>query len=188
MLFQKRMIPKTYWLTSGVGESDYSPLVAKDKAFIRAGIGNQNHVIVSSIPPVIEAKVKIDPEKGITAIQQPDGSFRTIPNSTIIHVVRALKVGKEGERISACIALCKVKLSIDGKTEPCLLAYENTGNSLEETVNGALQGVKELANNRNVEIDKEWGENGFKVVTATLTVSKAFGCAAAFVVLEPNLT
>ncbi|MHA1687105.1 MAG: pyruvoyl-dependent arginine decarboxylase [Candidatus Heimdallarchaeaceae archaeon] len=181
------VIPKRYWLTAGVGESNFSPLVAADKAFIQAGIGYQNHVLVSSIPPVKEVKVKIDSKLGLTSIVEQDGSSHLIVPSTILHVVRAMKIAQKGEKISACIALCKVNLTFQNKTYSCLLAYENTGHDLKETKEEALAGVKNLVQSRNVKIDVTWGENGFKVISSSLTVQKKFGCVASFVVFDPTV-
>jgi len=151
-----------------------------------AGIGFQNIVPVSSIPPVVEAKVEIDQNLGVTWIYIDKQRKKLIPPSTIIYVVQAINFGTEGSTISACIALAKITTKIyDESNIECLLAYEQTGEKEKETRNNAIEGLKALIKQKNGIVDYTWGENGFKTVCTTLEVKKKIGCVGAFVVFDP---
>ena len=176
--------PTRFWLTSGKGESNSSELEAVDFAFLDAGLGYQNHVAVSSIPPVEEIFPSIDKKKGVTYIPIDDES-RMLPVSEIIYVVRSIKNGKKGETIASCIALAKISFELDKGPKSCMLAYETNGTDLEKTRKEAVVGVRNMAEKRKAKIDKSWGDSGFKTITSNLEISKKFGCSISFVVFDP---
>jgi pyruvoyl-dependent arginine decarboxylase (PvlArgDC) len=176
--------PTRFWVTSGTGESDTSELDAIDKAYMNSGLGYQNHITVSSIPPVTEIFPVIDRVKGITHLEI-ENKHTMIPFSTNIHVVKSLSCGSKGEVLSTCIALAKIYVNIDEKEIPCLLAFESKGELLEETQSEALEGVKSMVRERNANIDSAWGSSGFKVINSSLKVTKKFGCSVSFVVFDP---
>ncbi len=81
-------IPTRFFVTSGRGINKTSELNAFDLALLKAGIGEQNLVSVSSILP-----------SGIKQIER-----RPIPMGAVTHCVLARHAGGEGEVISAGIA------------------------------------------------------------------------------------
>ncbi|MCG3216809.1 MAG: hypothetical protein KAS63_08815 [Candidatus Heimdallarchaeota archaeon] len=176
--------PTRFWLSTGVGESDVSELEAIDAAFINSGLGYQNHVIVSSIPPITEIFPKIDKENGVTHIQV-DNELKLLQFSSIIHVVRAMKNGRGGETIASSIALGKISVEIEGKLHECMLAYETIGSNLEEIEEDAIICLKNMVKKRNAQIDLSWGNSGIKIISSSLKVKKEYGCSISFVVFDP---
>ena len=176
--------PTRFWLTSGKGESNNSKLEAVDFAFLDAGLGYQNHVTVSSIPPVEEIFPSIDKKKGVTYIPINDES-RMLPVSSILYVVRSIRNGKKGETIASCIALVKILLELDVIPKSCMLAYETRGTDLETVRKEAIIGVRNMAEKRKTKLDLSWGDSGFKTITSNLEINKEFGCSASFVVFDP---
>ncbi len=176
--------PTRFWVTSGTGESDLSELDAIDKAFMNSGLGYQNHITVSSIPPVIEITPEIDREKGITFIEF-ENKRSMIPFSMNIHVVKSLSCGFTGDNLSTCIALAKISVNIDENEIPCILAFESKGDNLETTRLNAREGVKSMIRERKANIDYSWESAGLKVISSNLKVSKKFGCSVSFVVFDP---
>ncbi|MHA1668705.1 MAG: pyruvoyl-dependent arginine decarboxylase [Candidatus Heimdallarchaeaceae archaeon] len=179
-----RITPTRFWLTSGEGESDLSELLAIDAALLSAGIGYQNHIVVSSIPPSEEIVPKVDSEKGITTVPLQN-KWEMVPFSSLLHVVRSMKTGIKGETLASCIALVKIKTNDRESNEGCLLAYEISGSNLRKIEELALLGVKGMAEQRNATIDHSWGDNGFKKVSSSIKVKKNYGCSASFVVFDP---
>jgi len=178
------LTPTRFWLTAGIGESDNSKLEAIDLAFINSGLGYQNLVLVSSIPPINEISPKIDSSKGTTHILC-NNEWKLLPFSTVTHVVQALNTGETGENLASCIALVKIIVEINNAKEKCMLAYEEIGNELNQTEQRALQGVKSMIKHRQGVVDESWGESGFKLISSFLNVKKKFGCAVAFVAFDP---
>ena len=176
--------PTRFWLTSGIGESDTSKLDAIDKAFMNSGLGYQNHIAVSSIPPVVEIIPEIDRAKGITFIEVDDKCIM-IPFSTNIHVVKSLSKGSVGQKHATCIALAKVFVKIKGEQIPCMLAFESRGETLDKTETMAIEGVKSMVQERRAKIDSSWGLSGFKTISSFLEITKNFGCSVSFVVFDP---
>lgn len=82
------LVPKKFFVTSGRAVSKVSDLNAFDEALVRARIGEQNLVYVSSVLPV---GIKKAPK-------------RKLPMGAITHCVLAQQRGSEGETISAGIA------------------------------------------------------------------------------------
>ena len=175
--------PTRFWLTAGIGESDRSKLEAIDSAFYNSGLGYQNLVVVSSIPPVNETSPKIDSHKGTTHVLC-NNEWKLIPFSSVIHVVQAMNTGKTGEGLASCIALAKINVEINDVTEKCILAYEEIGSELNQTEQLAIQGVQTMIKQRQGVIDESWGESGFKLISSFLNVKKKFGCSVAFVVFD----
>ncbi len=81
-------VPKRFFVSSGKATSKVSELNAFDEALIKARIGEQNLVSVSSILP-----------EGIKKIRAVE-----LPRGAITHCVLAQQSGSEGEMISAGIA------------------------------------------------------------------------------------
>ncbi|MHA1199739.1 MAG: pyruvoyl-dependent arginine decarboxylase [Candidatus Heimdallarchaeaceae archaeon] len=177
-------IPTRYWITSGVGESDVSQLVAMDKAYMNCGIGYQNQVIVSSIPPVERINPQIQKDQGITFVQV-NNDLKMIPFSEIIYVVRAIKSGTKDEVLCSSISLTKITTIVEGEEHQCLLAYESTGTDLKNTELESLAGLIDMVQERNAVVDESWGNDGYETISSSLTVSKEYGCSVVFVVFDP---
>lgn len=175
--------PTKFWLTSGIGESDYSELEAVDCAFLDSGLGYQNHVTVSSIPPTEEIFPTIDKKQGVTYVPVED-ELRMLPVNEILYVVRSIRNGVKGETIASCISLAKVSLEINEVSNSCMLAYETSGIDLERVKNEAIVGVRNMAEKRKAKLDLTWGDSGFKTITSSLKVKKKYGCSASFVVFD----
>ena len=176
--------PTRYWITSGTGESELSDLDALDKAFMNAGLGYQNHIAVSSIPPVTEIFPDIDKENGITYVSF-ENKRSMIPFSMNIYVVKSLTFGKRNDFISTAIALAKIFTKINGEEIPCMLAFESKGETLDEAKAKALEGVKSMISERVAYIDSSWGNSGFKFASSSLVITKKYGCSVSFIVFDP---
>jgi pyruvoyl-dependent arginine decarboxylase (PvlArgDC) len=177
-------IPTRFWLTKGVGESDLSQLDAIDKAFMNSGIGYQNHVVVSSIPPLIEISPKINTKEG-TSLVPIDNEWKLLPISAILHVVKSIKLGVSGDSLASCIALAKICLEINNKEFQSILAYEASGVTIEAAENMAMDGVKAMVEERNGRLVDDWDHSGMKIICSSLVVKRNFGCSVAFVVFDP---
>ena len=180
---EKMSTPTRFWLTAGIGESDSSKLEAIDSAFHNSGLGYQNLVAVSSIPPINEISPKIDSHNGTTHVLC-NNEWKLLPFSSVIHVVQAINSGKEGDGLASCIALAKINVEINGIAKKCILAYEKTGNDLNQAEQLAIHGVSAMIKLRQGVIDESWGESGFKLISSFLSVKKKFGCSVAFVVFD----
>jgi pyruvoyl-dependent arginine decarboxylase (PvlArgDC) len=180
---EKMSSPTRFWLTTGIGESDRSELEAIDSAFYNSGLGYQNLVVVSSIPPVNEISPKIDSQNGTTHVLW-NNEWKLLPLSSVIHVVQAMNTGRTGEGLASCIALVKISVKINDVVEKCILAYEEIGSDLNQTEQLAIQGVKAMIKHRQGVIDESWGESGFKLISSFLNVKKKYGCSVAFVVFD----
>ncbi len=176
--------PTRYWVTTGVGESDVSMLTAIDKAYLDSGLGYQNHVSVSSIPPVNKINPRIDRDQGITFVPLND-EWKKIPFSEVIHVVRAQNIGSRGDNLNSCISLAKIDVVINGENHQSLLAYESTGDNLNDIEQESLAGLKAMIKEREAQIDETWGNTGYETISSSLTISKKYGCSVAFVVFDP---
>ncbi len=177
-------IPSRFWITKGTGESNVSDLSAIDESLMNAGIGYQNHVLVSSIPPSIEIQPKIIARHGLTRV--PVGvEWKLIPSSAILYVVRALKTGKRGDTVATCISLAKVEIKTSDANLECVLAYESNGSKIDEVENIALSGLKEMVERRHAILDENWGNSGYKTISSSLEITKKYGCSVSFVVMDP---
>lgn len=177
-------VPTRFWITSGIGESDVSELVAMDKAYMNCGLGYQNHVIVSSIPPVEQIHPEIHKDKGITFVQMKNGQ-KIVPFSEVIHVVRALKLGKKGDTLCSSISLARITSLVDGEELKCFLAYERTGNDHSKVESESIAGLTEMIQERQATVDESWGTNGYETFSSSLKVQKNYGCSVVFVVFDP---
>ncbi len=177
-------IPTRYWIAYGVGESDVSKLVAMDKAYMNCGLGYQNHVVVSSIPPVERINPQIHKDKGITFIPL-NGELKLLPFSEVIYVVRAMKTGIKGEVLCSSVSLTKVSTIVEGEEHQCMLAYESTGTDLNNTELESLAGLIDMVQERKAIVDETWGNDGYETFCSSLEVSKKFGCSVVFVVFDP---
>lgn len=185
MINKKSMtIPSRFWITKGIGESDVSELSAFDESLMNAGIGYQNHVLVSSIPPSIEIQPKIVAQQGLTIVPIGD-EWKLIPSSTILYVVRAMKTGKRGNNVATCISLAKVAINTTDANLECILAYEAKGSSLETVEKISLSGLKEMVKRRQAILDESWGKSGYKIISSSLEITKEYGCSVSFVVMDP---
>ena len=81
-------VPTRFFVASGKAVSKVSDLNAFDEALVRAGIGEQNLVYVSSVLPI-----------GIKKVPKVK-----LPMGAITHCVLAQQRGSEGETISAGVA------------------------------------------------------------------------------------
>lgn len=177
-------LPCRFWITKGIGESDVSELSAFDESLMNAGIGYQNHVIVSSIPPSIEIQPKIVVQHGLTQVHVGN-EWKLIPSSSILYVVRAMKTGKKGDNVATCISLAKVKINTNDAKLDCILAYEANGSNLEIVEKMALSGLKEMVERRQAILDENWGNSGYKIISSSLAITKEYGCSVSFVVMDP---
>ena len=177
-------IPTRYWVTSGIGESDVSQLVAMDKAFMDSGLGYQNHVVVSSVPPLERIYPQVRKDKGITFVPVDD-ILVMLPFSEVIYVVRAMKTGRKGETLCSSISLAKISSVIEGNMNQCFLAYESTGSDLRDTELESLAGLIEMVQERNAIVDESWGNDGYETISSSLKVDKKYGCSVVFVVFDP---
>ena len=178
------MLPTRFWLPTGTGQSENSELEASDSAFMDAGIGYQNHVNVSSIPPKEEIYPKVDSEKGITYVPI-NGEIKQLPFSSIIHVVRSMNKGNKGDKIACSIALAKIEADVDGIPQKCVLAFEAQSSSLSKAAEIAQMGVKEMIELRAGRVQEDWGKSGYKLISSSLQIEKQYGCVVAFVVFDP---
>ena len=177
-------IPSRFWITKGIGESDVSELSAFDESLMNAGIGYQNHILVSSIPPSIEIQPKIAVQHGLTYVPVGD-EWKLIPSSAILYVVRAMKTGKRGDNVATCISLAKVTINTNDVKLACILAYEAKGSNLDVVEKKASSGLKEMIERRQAILDESWGNSGYKVVSSSLEIKKEYGCSVSFVVMDP---
>ncbi|MHA1202124.1 MAG: pyruvoyl-dependent arginine decarboxylase [Candidatus Heimdallarchaeaceae archaeon] len=176
--------PSRFWITNGIGESDVSELSAFDESLMKAGIGYQNHVLVSSIPPSIEIQPKIVAQYGLTHVPVGD-EWKLIPSSSILYVVRAMKTGKRGDNIATCISLAKITIDTTTPYLECILAYEANGSSLKLVEAIALSGLNEMVKRRQAILDESWGNFGYKIISSSLEIKKEYGCSVSFVVMDP---
>lgn len=179
-----KFTPSRFWITTGYGESNISELNAIDSAFVDSGIGFQNHVVVSSIPPAEQIFPKIDSKRGTTYIPIGNQNYE-LPLSSIIHVVRSMKTGGKGDTIASCIALARVKIIENNISKFCIFAFESSGKEIKEVESKAIRGVHAMIEKRSVELDSSWENNGFKLISKTQKVQQEFGCVASFVVFDP---
>ena len=177
-------VPTRFWVTAGIGESDVSELVAMDKAYMECGLGYQNHVIVSSIPPINQIHPRILKDKGVTYVTV-DNQQQMIPFSSIIYVVRALNSGKEGETLCSSISLAKITSMVEGEEIQCMLAYECTGDNLKNTELESLAGLIDMVQERQATVDENWGTDGYATYSSSLEVKQRYGCSVVFVVFDP---
>lgn len=153
------MLPKKYFLTSGSGESETSPLNAFDLALAKAGIAHCNLVPVSSIIPVQAVEVK----------------NANIKPGSVTFVVMAEAKGKKGERISAGVACIKPKGAMHG------LVVESSGRcSRGELEDVLIEEIKEMCRTRHFEFNEP------KTLIEEFYVKMKYGSALAALVFVPQ--
>jgi arginine decarboxylase len=151
-------LPKHFFVTTGSATSKVSELNAFDQALLKAGIGEQNIISVSSTLP-----------KGIKRIPPPE-----ITRGAILFCVLSQEKGSEGETISAGIAY--------GFRDDDKGGYVAEGHikgdkkSLKEILKWKLD---EMAKLRDVEIKRAT----YKTVELTVPFDHYGSCIAALVYL-----
>jgi len=158
------LIPKSYFIVQGVGESDLSKINAFDNALNDAGIANYNWVCVSSILPFSaeEDKSKSLPKEG-----------------SILFCVMSRIDGVRGNQISAAIAVARV---IDEKKYKRFgLVVESTskeakGKNLELLLTNKIREMCRLRKTKIVEFKIEQSK--------LLKIKKKYGTALAVVVFN----
>jgi arginine decarboxylase len=127
------LVPSKFFVTHSSAVSKTSDLNAFDKALIKAGIGEQNLVSVSSVIPI--GAEKIEPCE--------------LPMGAVTHCVLAQMRGTEGETIAAGIAYARRK---DGKGGYVAEGHiHGSAESLREILSWKMD---EMAKIRNVEFDE----------------------------------
>lgn len=126
-------VPTKYFVVSGAATSPVSDLNAFDQALLKAGIGEQNLVAVSSVLP--EGVEEIKPQE--------------MPMGAITHCVLAQQRGTEGETISAGISYAR---RADGKGGYVAEGHGHMdGQALEEVLEWKMN---EIARHRGVELEQ----------------------------------
>jgi len=128
-----KLIPTKFFITSGRATSTVSDLNAFDVSLIRAGIGEQNLVAVSSVIPI-----------GATRIDRQEMDM-----GAVTHCVLSQMRGKEGEVISAGIAYAFRK---DGKGG--YVAEGHLHGSAKCLDNELRCKMKEMARIRDIELEE----------------------------------
>lgn len=151
-----KIVPIKFFTTSGSASSNVSDLNAFDVALIKAGIGEQNLVAVSSIIP--EGAEETDDRK--------------MPMGAVTHCVLSQIRGKGGEDIAAGIAYAYRK---DGKGG--YVAEGHIRGPKDVLIKELKEKMKEMAKIRNV----EFGET--KCIVEEMHVPEhEFGCCVASLV------
>lgn len=151
-----KLVPTKYFTTSSSASSKVSDLNAFDVALIKAGIGEQNLVAVSSIIP--EGAVETEDRK--------------MPMGAVTHCVLSQIRGKGGEKIAAGIAYALRK---DGKGGYVAEGHiRGSKKTLEKELLGKIDEMFEI---RNIEFGK------VKCVVEEMEVPEdEFGCCVASLV------
>jgi arginine decarboxylase len=153
------LVPSKFFITSSSAFSEVSDLNAFDKALIKAGIGEQNLVSVSSVIPVGAERVKVC----------------EMPMGAITHCVLAQMRGSEGETIAAGIAYAFRK---DGRG----------GYVAEGHIHGSAESLKEILRWKMDEMARirgvEFGEIQFLTEELAIPMDNYGCCLAALVFTE----
>ena len=127
------LVPSKFFVTHSSAVSKTSDLNAFDKALIKAGIGEQNLVSVSSVIPI-----------GAEEVEPCEMSM-----GAVTHCVLAQMRGTEGETIAAGIAYARRK---DGKGGYVAEGHiHGSGESLREILSCKME---EMAEIRNLEFEE----------------------------------
>ncbi len=153
------LVPSKFFITSSSAVSEVSDLNAFDKALIKAGIGEQNLVSVSSVIPVGAERVEVC----------------EMPMGAVTHCVLAQMRGCEGETIAAGIAYTYRK---DGKG----------GYVAEGHIHGSAESLKEILKWKMGEMarirDTEFEEIRFVTEELAIPLDNYGCCVAALVFTE----
>jgi arginine decarboxylase len=151
-------LPTRFFVTSGRAVSKISDLNAFDEALLKAGIGEQNLVSVSSVLPM-----------GIRQVRR-----KTLPRGAITHCVLAQQRGGEGEMISAGIAFAFRK---DG--EGGYVAEVHVHGTKKATQEVLAWKMEEMAKLRGV----EFGKTEYRIEQLSIPMDHYGVCVAALVFL-----
>ncbi len=152
-------VPKKYFVTKGVGESDTSQLNAFDRALMNAGIAQCNLVSVSSILPKKAKRT----------------SFQEVKPGAITFVVLSKAIGQSGEKISAGIGIAKTRKGSHN------MIVETEGRGTADQIRERLRSsLLEMADARGMKIE----ETSFEI--STLDIRRRHGAALSAVVLLPK--
>lgn len=153
------LVPSKFFVTHSSAVSKTSDLNAFDKALIKAGIGEQNLVSVSSVIPI-----------GAEEVEPCEMSM-----GAITHCVLAQMRGTEGETIAAGIAYARRK---DGKGGYVAEGHiHGSGESLREILSCKME---EMAEIRNLEFE----EIHFAIEELKIPMDNYGCCVAALVFTE----
>lgn len=151
-------VPQRYFIGGGTATSPVSDLNAFDQALLKAGIGEQNIVPVSSVLP-----------KGIEEVEPQE-----LPRGAIAHCVLAQQRGTEGETISAGIAY---GFREDGEGGYVAEGHGHMGKSaLAEILEWKMN---EIARHRDVELESIH----YQVETLEVPMDHYGACITALVLL-----
>ncbi len=153
------LVPTKFFTTHGSAVSQTSDLNAFDKALLKAGIGEQNLVSVSSVIP--EGAVRIE--------------YKPLTMGAVTHCVLAQMRGCEGETIAAGIAYTYRK---DGKG----------GYVAEGHIHGSAESLKEILKWKMDEMsrirDVEFEDVRFEIEELSVPMDHYGCCLAALVFTE----
>lgn len=154
-----KLVPSKFFITSSSAVSEVSDLNAFDKALIKAGIGEQNLVSVSSVIPIGAERVEVC----------------EMPMGAVTHCVLAQMRGCEGETIAAGIAYTYRK---DGKG----------GYVAEGHIHGSAESLKEILSWKMDEMarirDVEFQEIRYATEDLKIPMDHYGCCVAALVFTE----
>lgn len=151
-------VPAKFFVTSGRAVSRVTDLNAFDKALLKAGLGNQNLVSVSSILP---GTIKQIPRK-------------RLPIGALVHCVLAQMRGSEGETISAGISYAFSEEKESG------YVAEGHGHMNRRAMRQILQWkLEEMAKLRGVDL----GPIHYKIEELSIPMDHYGACVAAVVYL-----
>ncbi len=155
-------LPSRFWLVTGNGESNVSPLNAFDAALVNAGIGHLNLIQYSSILPA-NASISSPP------VNIAPGS-RT---GTIL----AIAEGEKGEYISAGMAFGEVV-----SPSPHYVVFEAHGKEPDSSLKKRLElMIQEAISLRQSPLPP------FLRVINGLQIEKRYGCSIVAVVFDPTV-
>ena len=153
------LVPSKFFITHSSAVSKTSDLNAFDKALIKAGIGEQNLVSVSSVIPI-----------GAECIEPCE-----MPMGAVTHCVLAQMRGTEGETIAAGIAYARRK---DGKG----------GYVAEGHIHGSAESLREILSWKMDEMSKirnvEFGDIMYATEELKIPMDNYGCCVAALVFAE----
>jgi len=151
------MVPKKFFVVSGVGVSKISQLNAFDRALSDAGIDQCNLVPVSSVIPADSKEIKVqEPEPG-----------------SITFCVMAREDGRGGKSISAGVSWAN--LVDDGGGKSFGIVAEHTGAYSEESLKHELsRRLSEMAESRSLGI----GDVRYEIALVDVP-EDLFGCVVA---------
>ncbi len=160
--FPEALLPKRFFVTTGRGLSNHSPLNAFDAALVDAGIQQCNLVPVSSILPRDAEEIE----------------FYKFPPGAITFCVMAKHVGRAGEIIGAGVCW---GMGVDSEGNRYGLIVEAHGHLDNESLETELRmKLKEMARIRRMRLYA----SGVKVDSMVVPRGK-YGCVVAALVFAP---